>query len=128
MHAREASQEVFDIIKNSNVRKGSMHCYSGSLEMAREFIKLGFKIGIDGPITYPNNRKGIDIITNIPVDNLLLETDSPYLPPESKRGEINTPLNLDEIVSKVSEVKNISIEEIYEITYNNAKKLFNLED
>lgn len=128
VHSREASQEVYDIIKNSNVRKGSMHCFSGSLELAKEYIKLGFYIGVDGPITYPNNKKGIDIITNIPVDNLLLETDSPYLPPESKRGETNTPLNLEEIASKVSEVKNISIEEIYNITYNNAKKLFNLED
>ncbi len=128
VHSRKASQEVYDIIKNSNVRKGSMHCFSGSLELAKEYIKLGFYIGVDGPITYPNNKKGIDIITNIPVDNLLLETDSPYLPPESKRGETNTPLNLEEIASKISEVKNIPIEEIYNITYNNAKKLFNLED
>lgn len=128
VHSREASQEVFDIIKDSGVRKGSMHCFSGSLELAKEYIKLGFLIGVDGPITYPNNRKGIDIITNIPVDNLLLETDSPYLPPESKRGETNTPLNLEEIASKIAEVKNISVEEIYNITYNNANKLFNLED
>jgi TatD DNase family protein len=128
VHSRKASQEVYDIIKNSNVRKGSMHCFSGSLELAKEYIKLGFYIGVDGPITYPNSKKGIDIITNIPVDNLLLETDSPYLPPESKRGEVNTPLNLEEIASKISEVKNIPIEEIYNITYNNAKKLFNLED
>ena len=127
VHSRKASQEVYDIIKESGVRKGSMHCFSGSLELAKEYIKLGFYIGIDGPITYPNNRKGIDIITNIPVENLLLETDSPYLPPESKRGEVNTPLNLFEIAGKLSEVKNISIEEICEITYNNANKLFNLE-
>ena len=127
VHARDASQEVFDIIKDSGVRKGSMHCYSGSLELAKEYIKLGFYIGIDGPITYPNNKKGIDIITNIPVENLLLETDSPYLPPESKRGKVNTPLNIPEIASKVSEVRNIPVEEILEITYNNANKLFNLE-
>ncbi len=128
VHSRKASQEVYDIIKESGVRKGSMHCFSGSLELAKEYIKLGFYIGVDGPITYPNSKKGIDIITNIPVDNLLLETDSPYLPPESKRGEVNTPLNLEEIASKISEVKNIPIEEIYEITYNNAKNLFVLED
>ena len=104
-----------------------MHCFVGSLELANEYIKLGFYIGIDGPITYPNNKKGMDIITNIPVENLLLETDSPYLPPESKRGQINTPLNIIEIAGKVSEVRNIPVEEIYEITYNNANKLFNLE-
>ena len=127
VHARNASQEVFDIIKDSGVRKGSMHCYSGSLELAKEYIKLGFYIGIDGPITYPNNKKGIEVISNIPVDNLLLETDSPYLPPESKRGEVNTPLNLTEIASKVSSISGIPVEEILEITYNNANKLFDLE-
>lgn len=127
VHSRKASQEVFDIIKESGVRKGSMHCYSGSLELAKEYIKLGFYIGIDGPVTYQNNKKGIDIITNIPVENLLLETDSPYLPPESKRGEVNTPFNIPEIVSKISEVRNIPVEEILEITYNNANKLFDLE-
>ena len=128
VHAREASQKVFDIIKESNVRKGSMHCYSGSTELAKEYIKLGFYIGIDGPVTYPNNKKGIDLITNIPVKNLLLETDSPYLSPESKRGQVNTPLNLKEIAEKVSEVKEIPIEEIIENTYNNAKILFRLEE
>ena len=127
VHAREASQEVYDIIKESGVRKGSMHCYSGSLELAKEYIKLGFYIGIDGPITYPNNKKGIEVISNIPVEKLLLETDSPYLSPEGKRGEVNTPLNLEEIASKVSEVINIPVEEVLEITYNNANKIFNLE-
>ena len=126
IHSRKASQEVFDIVKEYGVR-GSMHCFSGSLELAKEYIKLGFYIGIDGPITYPNSKKGLDIITDIPVENLLLETDSPYLPPESKRGQINTPLNLKEIADKVSEVKNIPVEEIIDITYNNAKKLFDLE-
>ena len=126
VHAREASQEVFDIIKNSNVRKGSMHCYSGSIELAKEYIKLGFYIGIDGPITYDNNRKGVELVSNIPVENLLIETDSPYLSP--LRGKINTPLNLKYIAGKISEIKNISIEEIYEITYNNANNLFVLED
>ena len=125
VHAREASQEVFDIIKNSNVRKGSMHCYAGSIELAKEYIKLGFYIGIDGPITYDNNRKGVELVSNIPVENLLIETDSPYLSP--LRGQINTPLNLKYIAGKISEIKNISIEEIYEITYNNANKLFDLE-
>ncbi|MBR4830409.1 MAG: TatD family hydrolase [Bacilli bacterium] len=126
VHAREASQEVFDIIKNSNVRKGSMHCYAGSIELAKEYIKLGFYIGIDGPITYDNNRKGVELVSNIPVENLLIETDSPYLSP--LRGQINTPLNLKYIAGKISEIKNISIEEIYEITYNNANNLFVLED
>ena len=127
IHSRKASQEVFDIIKESNVRKGSMHCFAGSVELAKEYIKLGFLIGLDGPITYPNNKKGIDIVSNIPIDKLLIETDSPYLPPENKRGQVNTPLNLIEIATKISEVKGITVEEVIENTYNNAKSLFGLE-
>ena len=104
-----------------------MHCFAGSTELAKEYIKLGFYIGIDGPITYPNNKKGIDIVSNIPIDKLLIETDSPYLPPENKRGQVNTPLNLIEIATKISEIKGITVEEVIENTYNNAKSLFGLE-
>lgn len=126
VHSRKASQEVFDIIKESGVRKGSMHCYSGSVEMAKEFIKLGFLIGLDGPITYSNNVKGIEIVKEIPLEYLLLETDSPYLSPEPNRGKQNSPLNLIYIANKVSEIKGISIDEVIEKTTNNAKELFKL--
>lgn len=126
VHSRKASQEVFDIIKESGVRKGSMHCYSGSVEMAKEFIKLGFLIGLDGPITYSNNVKGIELVKEIPLENLLLETDSPYLSPEPNRGKQNSPLNLIYIANKVADIKGISIDEVIEKTTNNAKELFNL--
>ena len=94
VHARESVQDVYNILKEYKSIKGSMHCYSGSLEMAKEFIKLGFKIGVDGPITYKNNKKGIDIVKNISLNDILLETDSPYLSPEPNRGNQNSPLNL----------------------------------
>jgi len=126
VHSRKASQEVFDIIKESGVRKGSMHCYSGSVEMAKEFIKLGFLIGLDGPITYSNNVKGIDLVKEIPLDKLLLETDSPYLSPEPNRGKQNSPLNLIYIANKVAEIKGISTDEVIDKTTNNAKELFKL--
>ena len=126
VHSRKASQEVFDIIKESGVRKGSMHCYSGSVEMAREFIKLGFLIGIDGPITYKNNVKGVELVKEIPLENLLIETDSPYLTPEPNRGKQNSPLNLIYIVNKIADIKGISTEEVISKTTENAKELFNL--
>ena len=126
VHARESVQDVYDILKEMDIHKGSMHCYSGSLEMAREFIKLGFKIGIDGPITYKNNKKGVEVVKNIDLKDILLETDSPYLSPEPNRGKQNSPLNLKYIVDKIAEIKDISVEEVIETTTNNAKELYNI--
>ena len=126
VHARESIKDVYDIIKKANVSRGTMHCYSGSLEMAKEFIKLGFKIGIDGPITYKNNKKGIELVKNLELKDLLLETDSPYLSPEPNRGKTNTPLNLVYIVEKIAEIKNVSIEEVVKETSKNAKELFKI--
>ena len=126
VHSRKASQEVFDIIKESGVRKGSMHCFAGSVEMAREFIKLGFLIGIDGPITYNNNVKGIELVKELPIESILLETDSPYLAPEPNRGKQNSPLNLIYIAEKIADIKGISTQEVIDKTTNNAKELFNL--
>lgn len=126
VHARDSVQDVYDILKEMDIHKGAMHCYSGSLEMAREFIKLGFKIGIDGPITYKNNKKGVEIVQNIDIKDILIETDSPYLSPEPNRGKINSPLNLKYIVEKIANIKEISIEEVKEITTNNAKELYRI--
>ena len=126
VHARESIQDVYDIIKESGVRKGSMHCFSGSIEMAREFIKLGFKIGIDGPLTYKNNKKGIELVKELDLSNLLLETDSPYLSPEPNRGKQNSPLNIELIAKKIADIKGLSIEEVINITNNNVKETFNI--
>lgn len=123
VHAREAIQDTYEILKRHNVI-GSMHCYQGSMEMAKEFIKLGFYIGIDGPITYSNNRKQKEMIKEIDIDYILVETDSPYLTPEPKRGEKNTSLNLIYIIKKISEELNISEEEMISITTNNARRLY----
>ena len=125
VHARESVQDVYDILKKHKV-KGTMHCYSGSLEMAKEFVKIGFYIGIDGPITFKNNKKGIEVVKEIPIERLLLETDSPYLSPEPNRGKQNSPLNLIYIAEKISEIKGISLDKVIEITNTNAKELFNL--
>ncbi|MBP3634874.1 MAG: TatD family hydrolase [Bacilli bacterium] len=125
VHSRDAVQDVYDIVKEYNVI-GSIHCYSGSKEMAREFIKIGFYIGIDGPITYKNNKKQREMIKEIDINHILVETDSPYLAPEGKRGEKNTPLNIIYIIDEIAQELNMSEEKIIEITTNNAKELFNI--
>ena len=126
VHARDAVQDVYDNIKKSNVRKGSMHCYSGSYEMAKEFIKLGFKIGIDGPITFKNNKKQVELVEKLDLKDLLVETDSPYLSPEPNRGKQNTPLNLIYIINKIAEIKNETPEKVIKILNENTINLYNL--
>ena len=127
VHAREAVQDTYDILKKHKVI-GSMHCYQGSKEMAKEFIKLGFYIGIDGPITYKNNKKQKEMIKEIDVNYILIETDSPYLSPEPVRGKQNTSLNLIYIIRKIADELNFSEEEIISILEKNAKKLFNIKE
>lgn len=125
VHSRKAMQDTFDILKRHNV-VGSMHCYQGSAEMAQEFIKLGFYIGIGGPITHKNNKKIEKIVKTIDINHILVETDSPYLSPEEKKGEKNTPLNLKYITGKIAEELGIDEDEVIEITAENAKNLFKI--
>ena len=125
VHSRKSMQDTFDILKKHDV-VGSMHCYQGSAEMAQEFIKLGFYIGIGGPITHSNNKKIRRMVKKIDISHMLIETDSPYLTPEEKRGEANTPLNLKYIIRKMSEELGMNEDEVMEITADNAKDLFKI--
>lgn len=124
VHSRDAIMDTYDILKKHNVR-GVIHAFSGSLEMANKFIKLRFKLGIGGVITFKNcNLK--DVIANIDIENIVLETDSPYLSPEPVRGKKNTPLNLKYIVEYIANLKNVSREEILCITNSTTCTLFDL--
>lgn len=125
VHSRKSIQDTFDILKKHDV-VGSMHCYQGSAEMAREFIKSGFYIGIAGPITHKNNKKIRKMVKEIDINRILVETDSPYLAPEEKRGEKNTSLNLKYIIRKLAEELDMKEEEVTEITTDNAKELFKI--
>ena len=125
VHSRKAIQDTFDILKEHDV-VGSMHCYQGSAEMAQEFIKLGFYIGIGGPITHTNNKKIRKMLKKTDVNHMLVETDSPYLTPEEKKGERNTPLNLRYITRRIAEELDMKENEVIEITTQNAKRLFNI--
>jgi len=123
IHSRDAIQDTYDILKEFNVR-GSLHCYSGSLEMAREFIKLGFYIGIGGVVTFRNAKNIVQVIENISLNNILLETDAPYLAPAPYRGMKNDSSYLPLIAEKIASVKNISMEQVVDITTRNASDLF----
>ena len=125
VHSRKAMQDTYDTIKKHDVI-GSMHCYQGSAEMAQEFIKLGFYIGIGGPITHTNNKKTRKMAGEIDIGHMLVETDSPYLSPQEKRGEINTSLNLKYIIRKLAEELDMKEDDVIEITTENAKKLFKI--
>ncbi len=127
VHCRKAMQDTYDILKKHDVM-GSMHCYQGSAEMAQEFVKLGFYMGIGGPITHNNNKKIRKTLKKIDISHMLVETDSPYLTPEEKRGEKNTPLNLKYIIRKLAEELDMTESQIMEITAENAKKLFKIKE
>ena len=125
VHCRKAMQDTFDIIKKYDV-KGSMHCYQGSVEMAENFINSGFYIGVAGQVTHTKNKKVKKLVKEIDVSRILVETDSPYMAPEQKRGEINTSLNLKYIIRKLAEELDMDEDEIREITARNAKRLFKI--
>lgn len=123
VHSRECIQETYNILKGVNVR-GIMHCYSGSAEMAREFCKIGFLLGIGGIATFKNASKIVEVIKNTDMEYLVLETDSPYLSPEPYRGKKNEPINVEIILRKICEIKQLDFNEGSVVTSNNALGLF----
>ena len=126
VHSRESIQDVYDILKNYKL-KGSIHCFSSSLEMANEFIKLGYKIGTGGTLTFKNSKKLQEIVKKIDLKDILLETDSPYLSPEPFRGRKNKPSNVYYVALKISELKNLDIENVIDTLNNNAIREFDLK-
>ena len=125
IHTRESIQDAYDILKNYKL-KGTIHCFSSSLEMAKEFIKLGYKIGVGGVITFKNSVKLQEIVKELDLKDILIETDSPYLTPEPYRGKRNKPEFVYFVAKKISELKNIDLEKVIEITGNNATLEFDL--
>lgn len=123
VHSRNATEDLYNILKSSEV-KGVIHCFSGSLETANQYIKLGFKLGIGGVITFKNSNLK-DIIKKIDLENIVLETDSPYLSPN--RGEKNEPSNIKIIAEFIAQIKNISYENVKEITTSNVLTLYNID-
>ena len=126
IHSREASQETFDLIVESGVKEGVIHCFSGSYELAKEYVKRGFYIGVGGSLTFKNARKTVEVVEGIGMEHILIETDCPYLTPVPHRGERNDSSYLKYIVEKISEIKHLSAEEVATISCQNAKSLFRI--
>ncbi len=127
IHTREAVMDTLQILKDNPVtKKGIFHCCPLNRELVKEGLKLGFYISFAGPVTFKNSKNASEIIKMVPYDKILIETDSPYLAPEPVRGTRNTPINVKHIAKKVADEKQVSIEEIAELTYKNAMKIFNL--
>lgn len=126
VHDREAHGDCLDIVRQFPGLRGVFHCYSGSVEMAQELLKRGWYLGFDGPITYKNARKALEVLEICPLDRILIETDSPYLSPVPMRGKRNDSRNLVYVTEKIAEIKGITPEEAAAITMENGKKLFNI--
>lgn len=126
VHDREAHGDTLDIVREVRP-KGSLHCFSGSREMALELVKLGMYIGVGGVVTFNNARKLVETVEAIPLERILLETDAPYLSPVPYRGKTCHSAYIYYTAMKVAEIKNISVDEVLKITSDNAKELFAIE-
>lgn len=126
IHDREAHADTMEILFRYPELRGVLHCFSGSKEMAQELLKRGWYLGFDGPVTYKNARKSLEVVEICPMDRLLIETDSPYLSPVPMRGKRNDSSNLRYVVEKIAEIKGCGAEEIARITAENGKRLFGI--
>ncbi len=126
VHDREAHGDAFKIVSSHPDLKGVFHCFSGSAEMAEELLKRGWYLGFDGPITYKNARKTVEVLEICPLDRILLETDSPYLSPVPMRGKRNDSSNLVYIAEKIAGIKGVPLKRLAEQTSENAAMLFGL--
>lgn len=125
VHSRDAIQDTYDILKEHK-GKGVIHCYGGSLEMAREFVKLGYYLGIGGVVTFKNAKEIVKVVEEINPNYLLTETDSPYLTPHPYRGEVNIPGYTKYVLEKIAELKNMDVKELEKIIENNVLRLFGI--
>lgn len=126
VHDREAHGDSLEIVRDYSELRGVFHCFSGSVEMASELLKRGWYLGFDGPITYKNARKAIEVLEFCPLDKIVIETDSPYLTPVPNRGKRNDSRQLEFVVNKIAEIKGINADEVENITFENGKKLFGI--
>lgn len=124
IHMRDATQETYEILKAEQGITGVMHCYSGSYEMAREFMKLGFYISLAGPVTFKNAVSPKEVASKIPLDRLLIETDCPYLTPHPFRGKRNEPSYVMHVGKEVARLRNLEESDLMQALERNAKILF----
>lgn len=128
IHDRDAHGDILDILKQEWTKdlRGVFHSYSGSVEMAFQAIEMNFYISLGGPVTFKNAKKPKEVVKAVPIEKLLIETDSPYLTPEPYRGKRNTPVYVKFVAEKIAELREMSYEEVCRITAENAIKLFDI--
>ena len=126
VHEREAHNDGMAIVREFPKVKGVFHCYSGSAEMARQLVNMGWYIGFTGVLTFKNARKAVETAASIPLDRIVLETDCPFMAPEPFRGKRNHPGYLYRMAEKLAEIRGISVEEVHAITTENGKRLYRI--
>ena len=126
IHERDAHDDGMKMIKEFPDVRGVFHCYSGSAEMARQLVKLGWYIGFTGVLTFKNARKAVETAQSIPLDRIVLETDCPFMAPEPFRGKRNHPGYLYRMAERLAEIRGLSVEDIHAITTENGKRLYNI--
>ncbi len=126
VHDREAHADTMELLKKYKP-KGVLHCYSGSVEMAKEVLKLGMYIGLGGAVTFKNAVKPVEVAEMIPLDRLLLETDCPYMAPVPMRGKRNNSSYIEYVADKIADIKDIAPEELLYVTSENTKRLFDIK-
>lgn len=129
IHDREAHGDTLEILKRTNAKEagGILHAFSGSVEMAMEVVKMGFYIGLGGPVTFKNARKAVEVAQAIPLEYLVIETDCPYMAPVPFRGKRNEPMLVQHTAAKIAELRGISVEDLIEATYQNGKRVYGIE-
>lgn len=129
VHSRDAAKDTVDIMKANHAEEigGVIHCYSYTKETARDFLNMGFYFGIGGVITFKNAKKLRAAVEYIPMENIVLETDSPYLTPSPHRGERNSSLYLPLVAETIAEIKGMTVEDVYDITWKNAHKMYRIK-
>lgn len=127
IHSREAQLETYEMLRKYGAGlKGVMHCWSGSVEMADRFMELGFYISLAGPVTYPNAHRLVEVARDLPMHMLVIETDCPWLAPQSRRGKRNEPSFLPEIAERIANIRQMSLEDFARNTSDNASRIFKL--
>jgi TatD DNase family protein len=127
VEGKDAYQDILDLLIGNKVERAVIHCYGGSLGIAKKIIRYGYYIGIDGPVTFKKKAEDLQqLAKEIPLENILLETDSPYLTPEPHRGKRNEPVYVEYVAAQIAGLKGIAEDEVIERTWQNAKSLFRL--
>ncbi len=124
VHSRDAAQDTYEIIKDFRGLRGVIHCFSYSAELAREYVKMGYYIGVGGVVTFKNGRKLHEVVKEIPLESIVVETDAPYLSPEPYRGRRNSSAFIPYIIERIADLKNVSYETVERALYDNAADLY----